>query len=362
MLQTSIFHPRIRRSQGHPETFSAVQGGNSPASQTLSVSNSGDGTLSWSVSDNQSWLTVSPSSGTSTGETDAVTVSASVSGLTAGTYNGTITVTGASPAIGTPETTAVTFNVLAAASVVGSSVATGDSLVAIVDDFSVTFSRDMNASTINTSTLTLTGPGGSVAGSVGYNAGTRTATFTPNEPLTEFRTSYTLTVTTGVRDTFGAPIAGQVTRTFVTEFLSEAYYYRLWNDFKGDQLVLDTYADTFECYHADRGANTSGSFWYFVPEGNGRFLLRNAFQGDARQLEATDGVGPCRLDGVGNFTGMRWYFEALGGTAYRFRSLSFGDAKALDNYNDGRDPEQAYMADVGPFTGQFWHFDRSSAR
>ena len=353
--------PELTRSPS-AMTFSAAQGGNSPASQSLSVSNSGDGTLSWGVSSDQTWLTLSPTSGTSTGESDAVTVSANVSGLTAGSYDATITVTGQPPATSTPQTTTVTFTVVEPATVVSTSVATGDSLVSIVADFDATFSRNMNASTINTSTVTLSGPGGPVSGTVGYDAGSRTATFSPNDPLTEFRSEYTFTVTTGAEDTLGAPIEGTVTRTFLTEFVSELFTYRLWNDFKGDQLVLDTFSNTFECHHADRSANTSGSFWYFVPQGNGRFFIRNTFQGDARQLEGTDGVGPCRLDPVGNFTGQRWYFEQLSETAYRFRTVSFGDVKALDNYNDGRDPEQAYMADAGAFSGQFWHFDRATAR
>lgn len=353
--------PELTRSPAQM-TFSAAQGGSSPASQSLSISNSGDGVLSWSASSDQTWLTLSPTSGTSDGETDAVTVSANVSGLTAGSYGATITLTGQPPAISTPQTTAVTLTVVEPATVVSTSVANGDSLVSIVADFDVTFSRDMNPSTINTSTITLSGPGGPVPGTVGYDGGSRTATFTPNDPLIELRSEYTLTVTTGAEDTLGAPIAGTVTRTFLTEFVSELFTYRLWNDFLGEQLVLDTFSDTFECYHADRSANTSGSFWYFVPQGNGRFFMRNTFQGDARQLEGTDGVGPCRLDPVGNFTGQSWYFEQLSETAYRFRTVSFGEAKALDNFNDGRDPEQAYMADAGAFSGQFWHFDRALAR
>jgi hypothetical protein len=63
------------------------------------------------VSADSAWLSLSPTSGTSTGETDDVAVSVDVSGLSAGTYTATITVTGASPATNSPQTTAVTLTV-----------------------------------------------------------------------------------------------------------------------------------------------------------------------------------------------------------------------------------------------------------
>jgi len=72
---------------------SAVPGA-SPAAQSFTVKNGGGGTLSWSVSDNQSWLSLSPTSGSSTGENDTVTVSFSTAGLAAGTHSATITVAG----------------------------------------------------------------------------------------------------------------------------------------------------------------------------------------------------------------------------------------------------------------------------
>ena len=101
--------PTIFRSPA-TMTFTAVAGGANPASQTLQISNSGGGTLNWSVSANQTWLTLSPSSGSSTGEIDNVSVSASISGLAAGTYSATITIA-APGATNTPQTTAVTFNI-----------------------------------------------------------------------------------------------------------------------------------------------------------------------------------------------------------------------------------------------------------
>ncbi|HET8677833.1 MAG TPA: hypothetical protein VFO63_18680, partial [Blastocatellia bacterium] len=67
----------------------------------------GGGTLNWTASDNATWLSVSPTSGTAP---SAVTVSANIAGLTPGTYNGTITVT-ATGATNSPVGVPVTLTV-----------------------------------------------------------------------------------------------------------------------------------------------------------------------------------------------------------------------------------------------------------
>ena len=76
-----------------------------------------------------------------------------------------------------------------------------------------TFSTDMDATTITSSTFTLSG---GVTGSVGYDAPTRTATFTPSSNL-DTNTLYTATITTGVKDINGNAMASNYTWTFTTE-------------------------------------------------------------------------------------------------------------------------------------------------
>jgi hypothetical protein len=107
--------PTINRS---PATLSAscTQGGN-PTSQTFTISNSGGGTLSYTISDNVAWLSCSPTTGTSTGETDTITVTYAASSLAAGTYNGTITITDPN-ATNNPQTIAVTLTVSPPASLI----------------------------------------------------------------------------------------------------------------------------------------------------------------------------------------------------------------------------------------------------
>jgi hypothetical protein len=73
-------------------TFTATVGGANPATQNLTISNTGGGTLNWAVTDDAPWLSLSPASGTDTG---TVTLSVDITGLGAGTLNGTITVTDA---------------------------------------------------------------------------------------------------------------------------------------------------------------------------------------------------------------------------------------------------------------------------
>jgi len=75
-------------------TFTATQGGVNPPPQTLEVWNSGGGSMNWTAFEDASWLTLSPTSGSSSGEHDQITVSVNISGLSSGTYSATITLTG----------------------------------------------------------------------------------------------------------------------------------------------------------------------------------------------------------------------------------------------------------------------------
>jgi hypothetical protein len=88
-------------------TFGANLGGSNPASQTLNISNTGGGTLSWSLSDDASWLTLSSSSGSGAGSSS---LTVNIPGMSAGTYNGTITIA-ATGATNTPQTVPVTLTI-----------------------------------------------------------------------------------------------------------------------------------------------------------------------------------------------------------------------------------------------------------
>jgi hypothetical protein len=87
---------------GSTLSVSGTVGGSNPAAQTIAVSNSGGGALSWTASGNQNWMSVSPASGTNSGN---VSVGINMSGMSAGTYTGTVTVAGG----GTTKTVGVTL-------------------------------------------------------------------------------------------------------------------------------------------------------------------------------------------------------------------------------------------------------------
>jgi hypothetical protein len=87
--------------------FSATQGGASPATKSITVTNTGGGTLNWTASEDAAWLSVSPGSGTGNG---TVTISAATGSLTAGSYTADVTVSAAGVS-GSPKTIPVTFTV-----------------------------------------------------------------------------------------------------------------------------------------------------------------------------------------------------------------------------------------------------------
>jgi hypothetical protein len=67
--------------------------GTSVSNKTFTISNTGYGSMSWSVASNSTWLSVSPSSGTTYTTASTVTVSVDRSLLTAGSFSGILTVT-----------------------------------------------------------------------------------------------------------------------------------------------------------------------------------------------------------------------------------------------------------------------------
>ena len=73
-------------------SFATGVGGANPASKTISIFNTGVGTLNWTATDNKPWITVSPTSGTAP---STLTVSINKAGLAVGTHTGTVTITAA---------------------------------------------------------------------------------------------------------------------------------------------------------------------------------------------------------------------------------------------------------------------------
>ncbi len=80
--------PTIDLSQTY-FSFNAIADGDNPPDQILHVANIGGGTLNWTASNSESWLTISPESGVNDGD---ITLSVDITGLTYAIYYDTIVV------------------------------------------------------------------------------------------------------------------------------------------------------------------------------------------------------------------------------------------------------------------------------
>lgn len=88
-----------------------VNQGSNPLPQTFNVRNAGTGTVSYAITENLDWLTVSPASGSSSGAAVVHTASFSATNLPPGLYEGTIQI--AAPGVeGSPQTVNVTLTVI----------------------------------------------------------------------------------------------------------------------------------------------------------------------------------------------------------------------------------------------------------
>ncbi|MGE3978842.1 MAG: hypothetical protein AB7F94_14840, partial [Nitrospira sp.] len=87
-------------------SFTAMQGDSNSSSQTVSISNTGGGLLTWLASENASWLSISPPSGTGNGSVTVTTIPGS---LPAGIYNTLVTISATSaPSVSVPISLTVT--------------------------------------------------------------------------------------------------------------------------------------------------------------------------------------------------------------------------------------------------------------
>jgi len=103
---SQIPDPQLSLSRESLSFGSDLQGSTTP-SQSFLISNTGEGTLNWTLSADQSWIQCSPVSG---GNSTVVTVSIDSTGLAAGTYTGTITVSDPN-ATNSPQTVSVELNI-----------------------------------------------------------------------------------------------------------------------------------------------------------------------------------------------------------------------------------------------------------
>jgi hypothetical protein len=149
-------------------SFSGTAGGANPAPASLTVSNAGSGTISYTATSNQTWLTVTPTSGSAPA---TLTVTASLAGLLPGTYTGQITTT-ASGATGSPATTTVTLQVGGVPAKLALTPATASTHTGIAVSYQATI-QDASGNTLSTATNPVT-----------FSVSGVTGTFNPASPVT----------------------------------------------------------------------------------------------------------------------------------------------------------------------------------
>lgn len=103
-----------------------------------------------------------------------------------------------------------------APSVIATTPTDGATGVGLAAPATATFSEALAPATVNATTFTLSSAAGSVPAAVSFNSQTRVATLTPSATL-EPSTTYTATLTTGVTDLAGNPLAAPVSWTFTTQ-------------------------------------------------------------------------------------------------------------------------------------------------
>ncbi len=87
--------------------------------------------------------------------------------------------------------------------------------VAIQSTISAVFSKAVDTTTMSSANFIVTGPSGTVSGTLAYNATTKTVTFTPGASLAKMAL-YTAMVTTAVKDTEGNTLTENSVWTFTT--------------------------------------------------------------------------------------------------------------------------------------------------
>lgn len=229
-------------------SFSGIAGGTAPMAQLISLTNPSGGTLSWTTSDNAAWLTLSTGSGTTTTETDSISATVNPTGLTAGTYTATVTVS-SSGAANTPQVVPVSLTL---------SPAPISSPIINLSVPSLTFTGTSGGSSpsaqsftiSNTGTGTLTWTAGDDAAwlSLSPSSGTNTGTVAAAVNLTGLAAgtySSTITVSATGATSKTLPVSFTVNPTKTTGSMSLTWSPNSESDLAGYKVYVGTQSGTY---------------------------------------------------------------------------------------------------------------------
>jgi hypothetical protein len=171
--------------------------------------------------------------------------------------------------------------------------ASGSANVALGTTVTVTFSEDMDATTINTNTIQLRNAANTlIAGTVTYNVGTRVATLTPSAMLA-LSTVYTVTVRGGagdprVKDLAGNALAANDSWSFTTTN-TNVQTYTLWSNATTPGLASDPGTEPVELglkFRSDVSGRVTGVRFYKGPGNSGTHIghLWNASGGQLGEV------------------------------------------------------------------------------
>lgn len=106
-VSAGVVPPSVLSVAPQSFTFNAIQGGANPSPASISITNTGGGSLAYTAVSDSPWLSVAPATGNAP---QTASVSTSIASLVAGSYTGHITIT-ALGAQNSPATASVSLNV-----------------------------------------------------------------------------------------------------------------------------------------------------------------------------------------------------------------------------------------------------------
>jgi len=167
--------------------FEAVQGGATPASQSISVLNEGAGSLSFSASASTlaggNWLSVSPSAGTATSTSiGTAAVSINSAGLAAATYYGLVQFS-ADGAADSPQTISVVLTVAAPAQSPGPSLSTTGLIFVVQAGATIATARTITVTNPSPNPLSFATTAFSGKGTAFYTVSPSSGTLTSGQPV-----------------------------------------------------------------------------------------------------------------------------------------------------------------------------------